>query len=86
MTDRIVKHLRNGWAVYGILAAILTASLAYASLPARVAGLEERMTSVETVGRYTACVLRSQSRDMDPTPCESHLAPDVLDYLRPAGR
>jgi hypothetical protein len=37
-------------------------------------------------GRYTACVLRSQSRDMDPTPCESHLAPDVLDYLRPAGR
>jgi hypothetical protein len=86
MTDRIVRHLRNGWAAYGVLAAVLTASLAYASLPARVDALEKRMTSQETIGRFTACVLRSQSRDMDPTPCESHLAPDVLDYLRPAGR
>jgi hypothetical protein len=57
-----------------------------AALRQRVDTLEVRITTVETVNRYTACVLKYQSDGTDPRACESHLSPDILDFLRPRAR
>lgn len=83
MTDRIAKHLKNGWAAYGSLVLIIGGITAAASIPGRVSALERRMETQETVGRYTACTIYYEARGVDATPCETHLKPDVLDYLRP---
>ena len=45
----------------------------------QIESLNGRMTRSETVDRYVACVLKYEA----PAACESHLAPDVIESLRP---
>ena len=85
--SQFLEAVKAGWQIYTLLAVLLTSGVAFAGVPARVAALETRMDRQETVSRYTACVLKYQSDGTDPRACESHLSPDILDFLRPkAGR
>lgn len=76
---------RDAWQKWLILVAIVTAVLAWASIPGRVDALERRVGDLEKVQWYMACVLNAQSRAQDPRACESHLSPDLVNFLRPGG-
>jgi hypothetical protein len=81
--SQFIEAIKAGWQVYTLIGVLLTTGVAFAGVPTRVSSLEQRMERQETVSRYTACVLKYQSDGTDPRACESHLSPDILDFLRP---
>jgi hypothetical protein len=81
----ILEAVKAGWQIYTLLLVLLTSGVAFAGIPGRVDALETRMDRSEVVNRYTACVLKNQSDGYDPRACESHLTPDVIEYLKPRG-
>lgn len=61
-------------------AVVISAAL---NIPGRVSALEDWKEEQTRATAYTVCVLGSQTRNIDPAACESHLGGEMFDYLRP---
>jgi hypothetical protein len=79
----LIASMRDAWQAYTALILIAGAVVAFAGLPGRVEAIEKRIDAQDIVLRYIGCVLRAESDGLDPRPCNSHLTPDLREYLRP---
>jgi hypothetical protein len=79
----LIGSLRDAWQAYAALVLIAGTVVAFAGLPGRVEAIEQRIDAQDVVLRFIGCVLRAEADGQDPRPCNSHLSPTVVEYLRP---
>ena len=78
-----LSHVKEVWPTYTAILLLLGTIAAFAGLPARVDGIEERQNEHDRLLRYMVCTMGASTRGYDPAACESYLNADLLSYLRP---